>query len=142
MITRDILVSAKQYLCWDRYEDLTIQFIEVSEPVSYFFPPASERATILLFLKSANRDCREALFLLFHEVGHYLQYRAARAQNPEAQYRARLELDGARRAAFEEEAWNMGVRDLEAFLRELELPREQLLSEYRDYAERSIATYN
>ena len=142
MITKDILVTAKQYLCWNLYQDLSLQLIELEEPVSYFFAPQLKQSTILLFLKSNNGDYRESLFLLFHEVGHYLQFKSWVQDGLESLYWQQVaEIGGAKKLQFEFEAWDLGKKILIDFIKSQNMHDKYLIQQYKTFSERSLNTY-
>lgn len=115
----ELLVRAKQFLCWERYPDLAIQLIRIDRPVGYWFPPESGHKVLLFY---RDGDEKEALFLLFHEVGHYLL-----SGRPEA-------------ANLESRAWELGKREFAVFVREAGLP-EKWLDDYDAFAVASLRTY-
>ena len=142
MITKDILATAKQYLCWDLYQDLSLQLIETEEPVSYFFAPQPKQSTILLFLKSNKGDYRESLFLLFHEVGHYLQYTSYVRDGLESSYWQQVAgTGGTERLQFEFEAWDLGKKVLIDFFKSQNMHDKHIIRQYKTFAERSLNTY-
>ena len=121
----DLLVSAKQFLAWDRFPDLAIQLIRLDRPVGYFFPQGNAHPTVLLFY--TDDRVREALFLLFHEVGHYLD-----EDTPAGSADPDLEA--------EQRAWRTGKELLAEFCEKEGLPLEWL-SAYEDFARASLKTY-
>ena len=142
MISRDILIQVKQYLCWDLFQDLSIQLIEVQGSVSYFFAPQDDRSTILLFLKPTDGDYSESLFLLLHEVGHYLAYKLLKQSNDESQYWQTLnEVSGPDKLQFERVAWERGREFFERFIEQEALTVGDLLADYDVFAQRSLHTY-
>ena len=142
MVSKDILARAKQYLCWDLFQDLSIQLIEVKGSVSYFLAPQDERSTILLFLKPIDGDYSESLFLLFHEVGHYMAYRLLKQSNDESQYwKLVSEVNGPDKLQFERHAWERGREYFEWFIEQESLTGTDLLTAYDVYAQRSMQTY-
>ena len=142
MVSKDILARAKQYLCWDLFQDLSIQLIEVTGSVSYFFAPQDDRSTILLFLKPIDGDYSESLFLLFHEVGHYMAYRLLKQSNDESQYwRLVSEVSGPDKLQFERHAWERGREYFERFVEQEVLSGGDLLAQYDVVAQRSLHTY-
>jgi|GEM_PF-2274482 hypothetical protein len=118
-----LLAAAKQFLCWDRFPDLAIQLIRLDGPVGYWFPP-SQLHTIVVFY--TDREVEKALFLLFHEVGHFLEWEPGRA----------LPADGRE----EIRAWERGREELERFLESQGLD-PGMLGRYDRYARVSLGSY-
>ena len=142
MIKKDILIAAKQFLCWDTFPDLNIQLIEVVEPVSYFFAPKPESAAILLFIRSENGDYSKSLFLLFHEVGHYLQFRDFQKSDQITQYWYLVdEASGTEKIQFEESAWIKGREFYQKFINTQSSSLHNYFSKFNEYAQKSINTY-
>ncbi len=121
----EVLSRAKQFLAWDRFPDLAIQLIRLDRPVGYFFPEGNSHPTVLLFY--TDDTVREALFLLFHEAGHFLD-------GPSGQREAEGNLEVERRA------WRRGKELFEEFC-EKEKLGEAWLSAYDAFARESLETY-
>ena len=142
MIKKDMVIAAKQFLCWDTFPDLTIQLIEVVEPVSYFFAPKPDSAAILLFMKSENGDYSKSLFLLFHEVGHYLQLCDFQKNDQITQYWDLVEkASGTKKIQFEESAWLKGRKHFIQFINAQSPSLKNSISTFDEYAQISINTY-
>ena len=74
MINKSVLFQAKAYLCWDRFPELEIKLIPLQSPVAFFYPPNKKFPVIHLYFNHGTKDFTDTLCLLFHEVGHYLQW--------------------------------------------------------------------
>ena len=120
----ELLVKAKQYLCWERFPDLAIQLVRIDRPVGYWLPPG-ETHTILVFYRDA--DVEDGLFLLFHELGHYLCAMEGAVS------------EGTERAG-EIWAWERGREELEDFIAREGLDTG-LLERYDRFAEISLRSY-
>ncbi len=139
-IGKSILDAAKAFLCWDRFPDLTIQLIQIQASISYFHPP-NDRNTIVLFCQKENRDYSIPLFLLFHEIGHYLQYGQLKKVGNESQFWQNINTPtGHTRTAFEQESWQKGKIYFSQFIEKNSL-HPSLLSAYDQYAKMSIESY-
>ncbi|MBC7186453.1 MAG: hypothetical protein H5U38_05410 [Calditrichaeota bacterium] len=140
-VGRELLVQAKAFLCWDRLPELAVQLVEVDGPVSYFFAPHAERAAVVLFV-AGKEDHSEELYLLFHEVGHYLQYREFAGQGQVAKYWRLVDLPlGEERLAFERDAWARGRELLQDFVRTCVPQRPELLAGFEACAREKVASY-
>ncbi len=121
----ELLVAAKQFLGWDRFPDLAIQLIRLDRPVGYFFPERNAHPTILLFY--SDERTREALFLLFHEAGHYLDgSRSSGSADPDLEA--------------EKRAWELGRELFAEFCDRAELSPDWLTA-YDAFARESLETY-
>ncbi|MDZ7374194.1 MAG: hypothetical protein ONB23_09515 [candidate division KSB1 bacterium] len=118
-----LLSAAKQFLCWDRFPDLSIQLIRMGRPVGYWFPPAGRHSVILFY---TDDRVEEALFLLFHEVGHYLTWEPGWEHRPKERS--------------EVLAWERGRAELLQFLAVQGLD-QHLLAKYDAFACESLRTY-
>ncbi|MDZ7337211.1 MAG: hypothetical protein ONB30_01585 [candidate division KSB1 bacterium] len=135
------VAQAKAFLCWERFPGLAIQLVQVEGPVSYFFAPRADRPAIVVFVP-AQGDCRDALFLLFHEVGHYLQYLELVAAGREAEYWRLVDLpSGQERQHFEMEAWQRGEKVLGEFVQSCLPDRVDLLAMYAECGREKAASY-
>lgn len=142
MITKSVLDHAKVYLCWDRFPELSIQLVELQEAVAFFYPSASQRESIVLFYQESNQDFREPLFLLFHEVGHLLQFYEFKKDRKLRPYRDLMEaVEGQEKVTFEKEAWERGRIVLSEFLQHEDIENESLIHEYVAYSQKCIDTY-
>ena len=127
MVTKLVIDRAKAFLCWDKFPQLSIQLVALGDTVAYFYPPHNQRASIVLFYQKQEKDFYQPLFLLFHEVGHYLQYcEFKKRKNLRAYQRLVEAVEGDKKVAFEEEAWNLGQDVLHDFLRK-HFPQEKQL---------------
>lgn len=139
-IGKSILNAAKAFLCWDMFPDLTIQLIQMQEAVSYFHPPF-DKSTIILFYQKENRNYSSSLFLLFHEIGHYVQFEKMKKSGRESLFWQNINTPtGNSRIAFEQESWQKGKVYFNQFVEEKSLP-PSLLDAYDQYAMQSIQSY-
>ncbi len=139
-IDKSILDSAKAFLCWELFPNLTIQLVQMQETVSYFHPPFN-RSTIIIFYKNENPDYSIPLFLLFHEVGHYIQYEKMQQKGMESLFWQNINAPtGSSRTAFEKESWEEGKIYFNRFIEKIGL-HHSLLNEYDTYAKMSVETY-
>lgn len=142
MVSKSILSDAKAYLCWDKFDDLSIQLIEIKESVAYFFPPNHDFKTILLFYDKDQIDFSSALFLLFHEAGHALQYHEYEKQNNTEEFLRLMNLNkGSEKVRFEMTSWQKGKQLFTEFLETYQIKNSALLSNYETYAQISVQTY-
>ncbi|MCR4437963.1 MAG: hypothetical protein QHJ34_02820 [bacterium] len=140
-VGRELLVQAKAFLCWDRLPGLAVQLVEVDGPVSYFFAPQAERGAVVLFVPR-EQEHSEELYLLFHEAGHYLQYRELERQGHIAEYWRLVDLPlGGERLAFERDAWARGRELLQDFVRTHAPERPELLVGFDACAREKVASY-
>jgi hypothetical protein len=140
MIIKSILNQAKAYLCWDLFQNLTIQLVEIKKAVSYFYPP-SQQYTIIIYFEKGATDFSIPLYLLFHEAGHYLQYQDFNIQEREKDFWKIINTPtGPDKAAFEKESWIKGRVILEGFLRKQGLDNS-ILKQYDMYADQCILSY-
>ena len=142
MASKSVLDHAKAFLCWDKFPDLSIQLVELGGAVAYFYPPTNQRASIVVFYKSHSNNFQEPLFLLFHEIGHFLQFCEFKKRRSLRKYRTLMEaVEGQEKVAFEEQAWKLGQEVLSEFLQHEGLQDEGLLGEYVSYSQRCVDTY-
>ncbi len=120
----DLLVRAKQYLGWERFPELAIQLVRIDRPVGYWIPPQEVHTILVFYLDS---EVEHALFLLFHEVGHYL---------------CAIDREAHRSADRSEEvlAWELGRRELLRFIAQAQLDGG-LIERYDRFAEISLRSY-
>lgn len=124
MVGKSVLDAAKAFLCWDSGLRLSVQLVALQGPVSYFYPPAGDRGSIVVFYPADTEDFSRTLFLLFHEAGHALQWeRAGEVQAGHFQTAAGTTV-GTHRQAFEREAWDLGRGLLGDFLDRAGLGRD------------------
>ncbi len=136
-----LLVQAKAFLCWECLPGLAVQLVEVQGPVSYFFAPQAERPAIVVFVPR-HSDGREALYLLFHEAGHYLHYLELVAQGHAGDYWRMVDCpSGEERQAFEREAWHRGRRLLAEFVQKYLPDHQELLVGYDECGRQKVASY-
>ena len=140
MINKATLDQAKAFLCWDRFTDLTVQLVETTDSVSYFYPPSSRSTIIVTYRKGASDFCRP-LFRLFHETGHYLQFEALQKSGRETEFWEIVDTPtGPPKVGFEKNSWAIGKKVLKQFIRNHGL-RDSLLREYDEYAKLCAQTY-
>lgn len=140
MVNKPILDQAKAFLCWDMFPGLVIQLIEVQEAVSYFLPP-SGRNTIVVYYERGNPDFSLPLFFLFHEVGHYLQFKDMEKAGKQSDFWEIINIPtGSSKITFEEESWSMGRGIFRRFIQKHGLD-EQLLKYYNKVARRCVDSY-
>ena len=114
----DILHKAKAFLCWDVFHDVAVQLVRTKGPVSYFIPP-SDICSIVVFTDQDETDFSKPVCHLFHEAGHRLQYEAWKKTGKRDRFMECINTPaGPARAAFEQEAWDMGRTLLRRFIRE------------------------
>ncbi len=142
MISKHLLNQAKAFLCWDAFPDVAIQLVPIQAAVAYYYPPSSDLHAIVVFYQPDAEDFAPPLFLLFHEIGHYLQFQECLRDGTVADFEAALQADnGAEKAAFERDSWERGERILKTFLHAHHSAEERLLAEYEAYADGCIASY-
>ncbi|HDQ46438.1 MAG TPA: hypothetical protein ENN17_13220 [bacterium] len=140
-IDKHVLDRAKAFLCWDTFQNLSIQLIEISSVTGYFLPPERDRSTIVLFYRPGNPDYSRPLFLLFHEAGHCIQYEEWERTERTAEFHKHMETGtGAIQYAFEKEAWDWGRDILKDFLARENLDGD-LLEKYDTYSAECLASY-
>ena len=138
MLAKSVLDRAKAFLCWDMFPDLTIKLVALTQPVAFYYPPSREYHTIVLFYSEPCDDFSAPLFLLFHESGHYLQFR----EYGEQEFWERVNfVSGHEKGVFERDAWGRGASVLAEYLRKQDLPVKEFLQHYRNYAELCLVSY-
>ena len=109
MISKSLLDAAKAFLCWDVFQDLSIQLVPLQNAVAYYYPPGGSLHSIVLFYDPAQPDFSEPLFLLFHEAGHACQWRQMQTCGQGELFQRLMGLDkGLEKVSFETEAWLLG----------------------------------
>ena len=142
MVPKSLLISTKEFLCWEAMENLSIQLVPIQRAVAYFYPPLNDYSSIVLFYQTLTDDYSEPLFLLFHEAGHAQQWRDYVIGNKAELFRRMLDLDkGPEKLAFEKEAWDLGKRLLLAFSTKRQLADDELCKSFDRYAERCLQSY-
>lgn len=143
IIGRSLLFEAKAFLCWEKFNQLSIKLIPIDEAVAFFYPPTGEFATIHLFYKSETQDFTSSVCLLFHEAGHFQQWQQWSNQGKGDEFWRSLNLDkGDEKIKFEREAWEHGHRLLQEFIERLNIKSSKLLDCYAELAQRSLLTYH
>lgn len=142
MIDRTVLFQAKSFLCWDRFPELSIQLVPLQDAVGYFYPPQQDLASIVLFYDPAKTDASEALCFLFHEVGHFLQWRSASEKDEIKNFLKNLQLDkGKKKIEFESEAWELGKKLFLEFITRTHELTEEILTDFEKLKQDSLQTY-
>ena len=142
MIPKDILDQAKAFLCWDRFHDVTIKLIPLKGAVAFHQPPSNLYHTIFVFYPASTDDFSHALFLLFHEAGHLLQFEDYQQRGQEEQYWNLIQaVNGTDKGIFELEAWRLGGELLQQFQQRYDISGETLFLEYDNYAEQCVKSY-
>jgi len=141
MVSLEIIKSAKAFLCWDCYHDLSIQLIPVRESAAYYYPPA-EMGSIVLFYNSSTENHLGSLCLLFHEAGHHIQYKQWLKKNESESYWKCIQTpNGSEKIKLEQESWNLG-RDLFQRFLEKEKLDTNLLNKYDSLSMDHTQTYS
>ncbi|GAK51780.1 hypothetical protein U14_03026 [Candidatus Moduliflexus flocculans] len=142
MISKHLLNQAKAFLCWDAFPEVAIQLAPIQAAVAYYYPPSPDVHSIVVFYQPDAQDFSPPFFLLFHEIGHYLQYQAHQRAGTLAHFYAALQADnGAEKATFERDSWERGAVALNAFFERHQMKKERLLAEYAAYADRCVMSY-
>jgi len=142
MISKSVLTSAKAFLCWDVFKNLSVQLVPVHNAVAYYYPPQNAHHGIVLFYTPGAPDLCEPLFLLFHEAGHARQWAELCAQNRKDYFQEMIDRDkGTEKMTFEKEAWDTGRRLLEQFLRKEQLDAT-VLAKYDLYGKACLLSYS
>jgi hypothetical protein len=142
MIAKSLLAQAKAFLCWDKFSDLTIKLVPLQDPVAFYYPPSPTAHTIVVFYPTQQDNLSQALFLLFHEIGHYRQFQKYRQQAQDRQFEEVMNMvEGAEKASFEREAWECGAVLLAQFLKQVAIPVQPIMQTYREYAAQCVKTY-
>lgn len=143
MIHRALLFEAKAFLCWEKFDQLSIKLIPITGTVAFFYPPTKDIATIHLFYRSETEDFGQSLCLLFHEAGHYQQWRQWSNQGKEREFWNLMDMDkGDEKIAFEREAWDLGGQLLNEFMERLVMSHDHLRDAYDKLAQQSLLTYH
>ena len=133
--------DAKAFLCWDIFPNLSVQLIDVSSAIGYFLPPTNDRPTIVIFYRAGNPDFSRALYTLFHEAGHCLQYEEWERTDRVSEFQKVMDMGtGAIKTAFEREAWDWGRDMLKDFLKKKAL-EEDILENYDSFATKCLESY-
>ena len=142
MVSKAILDRAKAFVCWDALQQTSIQLVELRGSSAYFYPPSSEKCSIVVFHEGAGADCTNPLLFLFHETGHCIQFHRMKEQGDDKRFYAMMNISsGDERISFERESWQLGRTLLQRFMEEQDLD-DSLLSAYDRLAAESIQTYS
>jgi len=142
MIDQSVLFQAKSFLCWDRFPELSIQLVPLQTAVGYFYPPRQDMASIVLFYDASKKDITEALCFLFHEVGHFLQWKSFSEKNKTEFFLRYLQLDkGKKKIEFETEAWDLGKNIFIEFINRTKILTEKILNDFEKLKQQSLRTY-
>ncbi len=143
MINQSVLFQAKAYLCWDKFPDLEIKLIPLQSTVAFFYPPNKKYSFVHLYYEQGAKDFTESLCLLFHEVGHYLQWDKKSLFESEFDFYELINKDkGEEKVLFELQAWDYGQGYLEMFLDKEKINKKQILEKYKNLKNRSLKTYS
>jgi hypothetical protein len=143
MLSKRVLEQAKAFLCWDCFSDVTVKLIPLQGSVAFYYPPSPDYSTIVVFYPARCQDFSEALFLLFHEIGHYLQFQEYRQQGKEQQFWKYVHsVDGLGKMQFEQESWERGQALFQDFLHRQKLNDKELLANYDNYAIHCVESYH
>lgn len=141
MIGFQMLKEAKAFLCWEVFTDLSVQLVPMRPAVAYYYPPRNMRHAIVVFYHPGSHDFSEALFLLFHEAGHAVQWMKLSAEDKADYFYEMIDTDkGTSKTAFEQEAWERGRVFLERFVSAKCLDPE-LVALYDLYGRASLLSY-
>ncbi len=142
MIDRSLLFEAKAFLCWEKFDQLSIKLIPIKDPVAFFYPPTKEIATIHLFYRDDTADFSPSICLLFHEAGHFQQWQRLSGSGKEDEFWYGLNLDkGNEKISFEAEAWELGRQLLHEFVDRMDKNCGELINIYGALAQQSLLTY-
>jgi hypothetical protein len=114
---------------------MSIQLIPLTQSIAYYVPP-TDRHTILLFYDPHQHDFAQALFLLFHEAGHKIQYKI----NSKIFHQMIDIPKGKVRQNFESESWQLARNLLEKFIKKQKLD-SQLLQQFAQFADNAAKSY-
>lgn len=142
MVTFHLFSQAKAFLGWDKFPDLTIKLIPVQKAVGFYLSPENRLHTIILFYHARATEFTEPFFLLFHEAGHFLQFRKEENRDNNANYEKLVnQLKGTEKINFEIEAWKNGELLLREFLEKHELSIPGLMHELTEYQKNCLHSY-
>jgi len=142
MVLKSVLEQAKSFLCWDKYPTLNIKLISLNQSVGFFFPPHPEFNTILIFYQEGIQDFSEALFLLFHETGHYIQHIDYQKHNQEKRFWELVNSpQNGMKMKFETEAWENGRNLFQQFIKRKNINVSQLCQQFEQYQEKCLQSY-
>lgn len=141
MIPKSVLFDAKAFLCWDSFEDLSIQLVPVQNSAAYYYPPDNKYHSLVIFYNDQLADFCEPLFLLFHEAGHVLQWKKYKAEGALFSFYENINLStGFEKQNFEKQAWEKG-RELFVKFSKQQTLSHTLIDEFDAYAKRSVSSY-
>ncbi len=140
MISRSDLHEAKAFLCWDVFENLSVQLVALQDAAAFYFPPQNHLHSIVLFYNDDCDDFSEPLFMLFHEAGHVKQF--DKLGIPKKYDEFLQAPNGRRRMTFEQQAWDEALILFKQFIdKKAELDKGMLLSAFYDYSHLCIRSY-
>ena len=143
MVSQAVLEQTKSFLCWELYRDLSIKLIAIETTAAFFYPPTKDLSTIIIFYEKNCTDFSEPVFLLFHEVGHYEQYKMYQTNNKISEFLSLIDLDkGPEKIKFEREAWDIGKGIMKKFIKKYQSNNLRLLDHYFDFAETCLISYS
>lgn len=139
MISRSVLYDAKAFLCWDVFDNLSVQLVPLETSAAFYYPPNNEAHSIVLFYEIDQPDFSESLFLLFHEAGHAQQ--CQKLDDREVSARKLQMPNGPERAAFEQLAWAEARTLFIQFLEKQQIKVDDLLSAFTEFSNFCIESY-
>ena len=143
MINQSVLFQAKAFLCWDKFPNLTIKLIPIKQTVGFFYPLQEKYSTIIIFYDSQCKDFSDSLCLLFHEVGHYVQWEFNNELGTRNEFQKLFNLDkGVKKIEFELDAWIRGQGFLKEFLQKEKIDEEKIFNKYNELKNNSLRTYD
>jgi hypothetical protein len=137
VVSKTTLTDAKAFLCWENFDDLAIQLVPLQQTAAFYFPPAADTHSIVLFYDKNLQDFSEPLFLLFHEAGHRQQH----ALNRELFDESIKIPNGPQRQDFEQQAWQVARRLFQQFVQNAQLDKS-ILTDFDQFAKKSINSYS
>jgi len=142
LVSENMLKEAKSYLCWNVFEQLSVQLIPIQDATAYYVPPVNPFHSIMVFYERRQKDFSHSLFLLFHEAGHVKQWKESDLQQNNEKFFEKINLDkGTEKQEFECKAWHYGRELLETFLRDYDYNTDNILQHYDEYADKCIKSY-
>lgn len=141
-VSENTLKEAKSFLCWTVFKHLSVQLIPLRDAVAYYYPPKNHFHSIIVFYDQQQMEQSQALFLLFHEVGHITQWQELKKRSNQEKFIEFMNLDKSpEKQKFEQKAWLSGRELLNLFLRECNYHVTNVLEQYDIFAEKCIMSY-
>lgn len=136
------LIQAKSFLCWDKFPDLAIQLIPITDAVAYFYPPRNDYASIVLFYPENASDFNHVIFLLFHEAGHYLQYQQFEQNNNSTHFSQIINSgNNSEKVVFEKESWLLAAALFKEFIVKQGMFTEEIMESFQQFSQECVQTY-